>query len=121
GDAGVVRIGHTTAELDWRLRRNEWRVESEKQKEGQRRWNSARKGECHESSFLPPFAGPKRTRAQAGLLAYGLSDVLLSTPSHSNEQWLVVRISLPITVARAAADSHRASRTPAAYRVVNAG
>src|SRR5262249_60274464 len=37
------------------------------------------------------------------------------------EQWLDMRISLPITVARAAADSHRASRTPAAYRVVNAG
>jgi hypothetical protein len=29
-------------------------------------------------SFLPPFAGLKRTRSQAGLLAYGIADCLIA-------------------------------------------
>src|SRR5262249_32006741 len=74
GDAGVVRVRQASDELGGRLRRNEWRVESEKQKEVKRRWNPAHKGEPHKSSFPPPFAGLKRTRSQAGLLALGIAD-----------------------------------------------
>jgi hypothetical protein len=71
-------------------------------------------------SFHPPFAGAKWTRAQAGLLALGLTKTTTLHAFPSRRTVACWWISLPITVARAAVDLHHTSRAPATYRIVNA-